>query len=82
MASRTIDPARIEVVDEATAAKLRRMTPTEKIEMVFQCGRTFKCVLARHISMIHPDWSDEQVGREVVRRIPSTQDYEWRLASL
>jgi hypothetical protein len=82
MIQRKVEVRRIEVVDEAVAEILRHKTPAERIEMAFQCGRTFRAVIARHIRMIHPDWSDEEVAEELARRTVDSQDYEWRLASL
>lgn len=74
MPTRTVDPRRIEVVDDAIAAILRRKTPAERIEMAFGCARLVRLVIEGQIRTIHPDWNDEQVASAVARRIAGGTD--------
>jgi hypothetical protein len=74
MSKRTMDPRRIEVVDEAVAEILRRKTPAEKIEMAFGCSRLIRQVIEGRIRSLHPGWTDEEVAKEVSRRISSGTD--------
>ncbi|MEX2169872.1 MAG: hypothetical protein WD851_11225 [Pirellulales bacterium] len=67
--SRPIDPRNIEVVDSDLAAILRTKKPAERIEMVFAANRTARMLAAGGIRYQHPEWSDEQVQHEVVRRV-------------
>lgn len=67
--SRMIDPRNIEVVDGDLAAILRKKSPAERIEMVFAANRTARMLASAGIRHQHPDWSDEQIGCEVVRRV-------------
>jgi hypothetical protein len=71
---RILDPSRIEVVDEAAAEILRRKTPAEKIEMALGCSRLIRQVIEGRIRSLHPDWPDEEVAREVARRVSSGAD--------
>ena len=66
---RFIDPRNIEVIDKELAAILRTKTPAERIEMVFAANRTARMLAAAGIRNQHPDWSDSEVEREVVRRV-------------
>jgi N-acetylglucosamine kinase-like BadF-type ATPase len=66
---RPLDPSRIEVVDEAVAQILRTKTITERIAMVFAANRTMRLVIEGGVRTQHPEWNNEQVQCEVVRRM-------------
>ncbi len=66
-----LDPGQIEVVDEDVAACLRRLTPAEKLTQMGDANRTGRLLLAAGIRHRNPGWSDEQVRREVARRLLS-----------
>jgi len=61
--------SRIEVVDDAIAAILRKKTPAERLALAFDCNRTVRLRLTAHFQSVHPEWSDTQVAAEVARRI-------------
>jgi hypothetical protein len=67
--SRDIDPKRIEVVDKHLAAVLRLKSPMEKVAMIAAANRTARMLAAAGIRYQHPDWNDEQVHAEVIRRV-------------
>jgi hypothetical protein len=67
--SHIVDPRAIEVVDDDLAAVLRQKTPAERIEMVAAANRTARLLAAGGIRFQHPDWSDEQVQAEVIKRV-------------
>jgi hypothetical protein len=64
-----LDPGQIEVVDEAVAAILRMKTPAERVAMAADANRTARYLMAGGIRLRHPEWSDEQIAAEVVRRM-------------
>ena len=64
-----MDAGQIEVVDEAVAAILRRKTPAERIALTADAHRTARALLTARVRSLHPDWADEQVQREVARRL-------------
>ncbi len=66
-----IDPQRIEVVDDAMVPVLRAMTMAERLAVAFDCNETMRLRLAGHLMTQHPDWTPEQVNREVARRMLS-----------
>jgi hypothetical protein len=62
-------PSQIEVVDEATAAILRTKTFAEKVAIVQSMNRTGRMIVTAGIRNAHADWNDEQVQRELLRRM-------------
>jgi hypothetical protein len=64
-----LDAGQIEVVDEAMAAILRQKTPAERIAMAAAAHRTARQILTARVRAQHADWTDEQVQREVARRL-------------
>ena len=69
-----IDPRNIEVIDPAQAALLRQKTMAERIAMIGDSNRTARLLVAAGIRAQHPDWSDERVTNEVLRRVGSGSD--------
>ena len=64
-----LDAGQIEVVDERVAKILRTKQPWERVAMIGQANRTMRALLEGHIRTWHPDWSDDQIKREVGRRL-------------
>jgi hypothetical protein len=69
MARWRLDPGQIEVVDDAIAEVLRRKTPAQRLAMMFESNRTMRLMLRANIAHHHPDWTPQQVLREVARRM-------------
>jgi hypothetical protein len=67
--SRSIDPRNIEVVDDEYAEVLRAKTPGERISMIADANETARLLAAAGIRYCHPEWIDDQVRREVARRM-------------
>ena len=64
-----LDAGQIEVVDEAIAKVLRSKEPWQRVAMIGQANRTMRALIEGHVRTWHPDWLDEQVKREVGRRL-------------
>jgi hypothetical protein len=64
-----LDLGQIEIVDDAVAAVLRQKTPAERIALAASAHRTARALLAARIRSQHAGWTDEQVHREVARRL-------------
>jgi hypothetical protein len=64
-----LDPGQIEVVDPAIAAILRRKTITERVAMVLDANVTMRKLIEGPLRARHPDWTDQQIQREIARRI-------------
>ena len=71
---RKIDWHRIEVVDEDIAAILRTKTPAERIVMAAAAHRTARTIYTALTKSEHPEWTAEQVQREVARRLTRGTD--------
>jgi len=62
-------PGRIEVIDDVMAEILRRKTPAERIRIGFEMWTSAQKMLFFHLRTTNPHWSDEQLNREVARRL-------------
>ena len=60
-----IDPRRIEVIDDDTAAALRRMTIAEKLEFAAEARLKVRKPLLEKAQIEHPEWPIARVQLEV-----------------
>ncbi len=67
--AREIDPRRIELLDEPTAAMYRRMSGMERLRVAFGAQEFAARVVEARVRREHPDWTDDQVHPEVSRRL-------------
>jgi hypothetical protein len=72
--SRNIDPRNIEVIEDDLAEILRQKTPAERIAMAADANETARIITAAGIRHCHPEWSEQQVQREVARRMLGEAD--------
>ena len=54
MAGTTLDPRKIELLDDAMVVVLRSKTPAERLAMAFDCNRTARLVIAGHCARCIP----------------------------
>ena len=64
-----LDMRQIEVVDRRIADVLRAKTPAERLQIAFSIWISTRRMLLSHIGHTHPDWSRQDVEREVARRL-------------
>ncbi|MCI0363332.1 MAG: hypothetical protein L0Y44_04085 [Phycisphaerales bacterium] len=64
-----LDPRRIEVMDDQVAAIMRHKTPQEKLAMLDDLWQLAESLTEAGVRELHPDWSDQQVRRERIRRM-------------
>ena len=57
-----------EVIDKEMAEVLRRKTPAERFAIANCLMRSLRSMLAVHLAEQHPDWTADEVRREVGRR--------------
>ena len=62
-------PPCVEILDPMIVEVLRRKTPAERVEMIFDANRTVRLLLEGHLRWRHPDWDDQAVMHEIARRI-------------
>jgi hypothetical protein len=60
---------RIEIIDPAVAAILRRKTITERVAMILDANATMRQLIEAPLRARHSDWNNQQIRREVARRM-------------
>lgn len=65
----SIDPRRIEVIDDQTAAVLRSKTGAERLRIADEMYTWARRTLTSHLRSEHPDWDEARLVREVARRL-------------
>lgn len=58
-----------EMVDDDMARILREKTGAERLKIAFDMFSSARRMLANYLRSEHPDWSEEQIQKEVSRRI-------------
>lgn len=66
---REVDFTHIKVMNDTEAAALRAMGGTMRLKMVDELCRAGILLMAANVRRQNPDWSPEQVDREVARRV-------------
>lgn len=59
----------VEVVDARVAAILRRKSPSDCVEMIFESSRLAREMMSSRIRTEYPNWTVDEVNKEVARRI-------------
>lgn len=67
--ARDFDIRRIEVIDDKSAEVFRRMGGVRRLELMEKLNRAGRAYMAANVRRQHPDWDEDQVRREVARRI-------------
>ncbi|MBI4591673.1 MAG: hypothetical protein HY725_22835 [Candidatus Rokubacteria bacterium] len=69
MSGMTLDPRRIEVVDDEVARILRGMSGADRLRLAHEAWELARERLIAFVSARHPQWSPERVRREVAKRL-------------
>jgi len=64
-----LDEGQIEVLDDAVAEILKMKSTEERLKIASGMWRSAKIQLSASIGSLHPEWSKEQIEREVIRRL-------------
>lgn len=64
-----LDPRNVEIVDEEVARILRAKTGAERLQIAFGMYTSARRMLTSMLKSDHPDWSTDQIRREVGRRL-------------
>ncbi|HMN41418.1 MAG TPA: hypothetical protein PKE29_11280 [Phycisphaerales bacterium] len=67
--SRDCDIRRIEVIDDQTAEMLRRLGGEGRLRLMDELTEAGRELMAARVREQHPDWTAEQVAKEVSTRI-------------
>jgi Rv0078B-related antitoxin len=65
----SLDPARYELIDDQMAEVLRAKTPFERLAMAESMRRMARGLIRDKLRFDHPDWTADQIDREVARRL-------------
>ena len=68
-APRIPDPRDIEVIDDATAAMFRAMTPAQRVIAACDAHTTARLMTTARVIKLHSDWPDDGIRSEVARRM-------------
>ena len=69
MSGSTVDPRRIEVVDAEVARILRGMSGVDRLRLAHEAWELARERLIAFVGSRHPQWSKEEVGKEVAKRL-------------
>jgi hypothetical protein len=64
-----LDRGQIEVVDDRVAEILRSKSGPERLNMVWAAWSFFEQRIKAHLKSMHPDWTEEQIRKEIFRRV-------------
>lgn len=64
-----LDRGQIEVVDDTVAEILKKKTGQERLKMVWDSWNFYNQIIEAHLKTIHPDWIQEQIQKEIARRV-------------
>jgi hypothetical protein len=64
-----LDPGQIEVVDDRIAEILKTKSGQERLSMVWDAWAFYEKTIKAYLKNIHPEWKEEQIQKEVVRRV-------------
>ena len=64
-----LDAGQIEVVDDASARIYASKSPAERLKIASGMWRSAKRLLTLAVKSQNPQWSEQQVCREVIRRL-------------
>lgn len=58
-----------DIMDDSMADILRQKTPLERLQIAGRMWKSARVILRGSIRTFHPDWTEDQVNRELIRRI-------------
>ena len=64
-----LDTGQIEVIDDACARIYASKSPTDRLKIASGMWRSAKKLLTLSIKTQYPHWSEQEVCREVIRRL-------------
>ena len=64
-----LDKGQIEVVDDKVAEILKKKTGQERLKMVWDSWVYFNERLRTYLKSNHPEWTDEELRKEIIRRM-------------
>ncbi len=59
----------IDIMDDAMADILRQKTPLQRLQIAGRMWQSARVMIRGSICTSHPEWTERQVNRELIRRI-------------
>jgi len=69
MGTLRLDSGQIEVIDDKIAEIMKMKSGQERLNMVWDAWTFFEKRIRAYLRNIHPDWTEEQIQKEMVRRV-------------
>lgn len=64
-----LNKGQIEVIDDRVAEILKKKTGQERLKMVWDSWTYFNKRLEAHLKNAHPEWTQEEIRKEIVKRV-------------
>jgi hypothetical protein len=64
-----LDRGQIEVVDDRIAEILKTKSGPDRLNMVWDAWTFFEKTIRAYLKNEHPEWTEEQIQKEMVRRV-------------
>jgi hypothetical protein len=64
-----LDRGQIEVMDDKVAEIIRAKSGPERLDMVWDAWSFFEKRIKAHLKSSHPEWTEDQIRKELVRRV-------------
>lgn len=59
---------KLEILDEKMIEILKQKSPQERLSIAFNLWKTARKFLVNHLKNTHPDWDEEKIRMEVLKR--------------
>jgi hypothetical protein len=69
-----LDKLQIECPDDVMVEIYKKKTPAERIKIASGMWESARKQISAVIRSLHPDWKDDQVNKEVIKRLKEKED--------
>jgi len=69
-----IDPRNTELLDDKSVEILRQMSGEQRMIIASQMFDTVVSLIRANIEANHPDWTEEQIRKEIIKRLGNGPD--------
>ncbi len=64
-----LDRGQIEVIDDKIAEIIKTKSGPDRLKMVWDAWAFFEKRIRVYLKNIHPEWTEEQIRKEIVKRV-------------
>ena len=69
MGTLRLDRGQIEAIDDKTAEIMKSKSGKERLNMVWDAWAFFEKRIRVYLKNMHPEWTEEQIQKEIVKRV-------------